>query len=83
MSNLTLYQITEDLLSIQQVLSENGGELTPELEQALDTIKQNFLDKTDDYASVTLNTEAGLQAKNVETKQLALTAKNKTTASNQ
>jgi FtsZ-binding cell division protein ZapB len=50
MSNI--YQISQELLSIFDEIEENGGELTPELEKALEVNRASFASKVKDYTNV-------------------------------
>lgn len=50
MSNI--FQIKQELLAIFDELEENGGELTPELEEQLVITQESFKDKIKDYANV-------------------------------
>jgi type I restriction enzyme M protein len=45
----TLYAITSEQLRINELLEESGGELTPEIEEALTLNEENFLVKSDGY----------------------------------
>lgn len=47
-----IYQIKQDLLAIFDELEENGGELTPELEEQLNISKEEFRDKIKSYSDV-------------------------------
>ena len=47
-----IYQIKQDLLAIFDELEENGGELTPELEEQLNISKEEFRDKIKSYSNV-------------------------------
>lgn len=49
MSNITLYNISAEQLRINELLEESGGELTPEIEEALILNESNFLTKTEGY----------------------------------
>ena len=49
MSKLTLYTITSEQLRINELLEESGGELTPEIEEALILNEENFLTKSEGY----------------------------------
>lgn len=49
MENRTLFQLSADMSAIEDALWENGGELTPELEQALMETEQSLAVKTDGY----------------------------------
>ncbi len=50
MSNI--YQISQELLDIFDELEENGGELTPELEEQLNITQEEFRDKIKSYSNV-------------------------------
>ena len=43
----TLYTITEDQRLLNAMLEENGGELTPEIEEALRITEDNFIAKAE------------------------------------
>lgn len=47
-----IYQISQELLSIFDIIEENGGELTPELEEALTLTQESFNNKIKDYTNV-------------------------------
>ena len=47
-----IYQIKQELLAIFDELEENGGELTPELEEQLNINKEEFRDKIKSYSNV-------------------------------
>ena len=67
----TLYGITAELNAILAQLEENGGELTPELEQALAINEEQFAAKSDDYAHAILNFDAMANAAKAEKERLA------------
>lgn len=46
-----IYQISKELLSIFDELEENGGELTPELEEQLNITQEEFRDKIKSYSN--------------------------------
>lgn len=46
-----IYQISQELLSIFDELEENGGELTPELEEQLNITQEEFRDKIKSYSN--------------------------------
>lgn len=72
MSSLpTLYTISGDLLAVLNELEENGGELTPELEQALAITEGQFTEKAVDYGLAILNLEAMAEAAKAEKERLA------------
>ena len=47
-----IYQIKQELLAIFDELEENGGELTPELEEQLNITREEFKDKIKSYSNV-------------------------------
>ena len=47
MEKMTLFQLTSEMVAIEDALWENGGELTPELETALNENTQSLAAKTD------------------------------------
>lgn len=49
MDTKTLFQLSADMSAIEDALWENGGELTPELEQALVETEQSLATKVDGY----------------------------------
>lgn len=52
MDTRTLFQLSADLVAIEDALWENGGELTPELEQAMQETEQSLAKKADGYHSL-------------------------------
>lgn len=52
METRTLFQLSADMAAIEDALWENGGELTPELEQALQETEQSLAAKADGYYSL-------------------------------
>ena len=49
MGKITMYSISAEQLRINEMLEESGGELTPEIEEALMINEENFLAKADGY----------------------------------
>ena len=47
-----IFELGKHLQSIFEVIEENDGELTPELEEELDITSQNFKDKIEAYCQV-------------------------------
>lgn len=72
-----IYQISQDLLTIFQELEENGGELTPELEQELNITQESLYDKVKSYVSVIHHYEDDLDAIKRETARLSNLKKSK------
>lgn len=56
----TLFDIEQSYLAIVAELEENGGELTPELEEALEVTKENFEEKFKAYRQVIVALEANI-----------------------
>lgn len=52
METRSLFQLSADMSAIEDALWESGGELTPELEQALTETEQSLAVKTDGYNSL-------------------------------
>lgn len=57
-----IYQISQDLLAIFDEIEDNGGELTPELEEALYITKEEFKNKIKSYTDVIKLVEADITA---------------------
>lgn len=49
MNDSNLYEIIQQTTNVIQAIMENGGELTPELEQALSNIQLQYAEKVDGY----------------------------------
>ena len=47
MAGLTLYELTDEWIAISEALEESGGELTPEIEAALEAIQGEFAAKAE------------------------------------
>lgn len=67
----TLYGITSELNDILTQLEELGGEITPELEQALAINEENFAAKSEDYGHAILNLKGMAAAAKAEKERLA------------
>ena len=52
---LTLYQISDEQRRINAMLEETGGEITPELEEALAINEGNFITKAENYGKAILH----------------------------
>ena len=59
---LTLYQISEEQRRLDAMLEETGGELTPEIEEALAVNEGNFMQKSRDYGYAVLRYKAFVEA---------------------
>ena len=71
MNTPTLYSITADLGAILATLEDNGGEITPEIEQALAINQEQFAAKAVDYAHCILNFDGMAAAAKAEKERLA------------
>lgn len=71
MNTPTLYSISLDLGAILGQLEDNGGEITPELEQALTITQEQFTDKAVDYGKAILNFEGMAAAAKAEKERIA------------
>ena len=67
----TLYGITAELNGILAQLEELGGEITPELEQALAINEEQFVAKAEDYGHAILNLKGMAAAAKSEKERLA------------
>jgi ribosomal protein S8 len=70
MSKLTLYTITSEQLRINELLEESGGELTPEIEEALILNEENFLTKSEGYIESIAQYKALAEAADVRIKEM-------------
>ena len=66
----SLFNITTEQVRINDMLMESGGELTPELEEALIINSENFAIKTEGYATSIHRFEALADAADAEIKRL-------------
>ena len=71
MSAPTLYGITAELNGILAQLEELGGEITPEIEQALAINEEQFVAKAEDYGHAILNLKGMAAAAKAEKERLA------------
>ena len=67
----TLYGITAELNDILAQLEELGGEITPEIEQALAINEEQFVAKAEDYGHAILNLKGMAAAAKAEKERLA------------
>lgn len=70
-ATMTLYDMTLEGLQIADILTENEGELTPELEARLDVLMQAGPDRLEAAAMVVRNLEADAMACKAEAQRLA------------
>lgn len=66
----TLYSITEDQRLINAMLEETGGELTPEIEEAMLITEENFISKAEAYGATISEYDAQAEACAQEIKRL-------------
>lgn len=66
----TLYTITEEQQMINALLEENGGELTPEIEAAMQITEDNFIAKAEAYGATISEYDAQAEACAAEIKRL-------------
>ena len=74
---MNIWQIQQELLDIFNELEENGGELTPELEDKLNITQSEFKNKIENYLYVIKKTESDINACDVEAKRLTALKKSK------
>ena len=67
----TLYSITAELNAILAAIEDNGGEITPEIENALAINDEQFATKAVDYGHAILNLKAMAAAAKAEKDRLA------------
>ena len=68
---MNIYEISRNYLQLIDELQEQGGELTPELENALKINKQDFENKAEAYCQVIINLNAEIDGLNNECVRLA------------
>ena len=66
----SLYNITEDQRLINAMLEETGGELTPEIEEAMMVTEENFISKAEAYGATISEYDAQAEACAQEIKRL-------------
>ena len=74
---MNIWQIQQELLDIFNELEENGGELTPELEDKLNITQSEFKNKIENYLYVIKQTESDINACDAEAKRLTALKKSK------
>lgn len=70
MDTRNLFQLTSDMSAIEEALWENGGELTPELEEAMTETKESLIAKIDGYGALIRNFDASAATIDAEIKRL-------------
>lgn len=71
MANATLYELTDELLTLDALLEETEGELTPELEEWWNEYDTKSREKVDRICGFYRDLEARAAAKKAEAKELA------------
>lgn len=72
MNNLpSLYKISADMAAIISALEENGGEVTPEIEQAMSITEDQFTAKSVDYGQAIITLRSMAAAAKEEKERLA------------
>lgn len=67
---LSLYKITDEQRNLNAMLEETGGELTPELEEALAINEGNFVAKAENYGYAILHYKSIVAAVKAEKERL-------------
>lgn len=80
METRNLFQLTADMAAIEDALWENGGELTPELEEAMTETSASLVAKTDGYGALIRKFDSAASAIDVEIKRLQALKKTATNA---
>jgi hypothetical protein len=75
-----LFQLTADMAAIEDALWENGGELTPELEEAMTETTASLVAKTDGYGALIRKFDSASAAIDAEIKRLQALKKTATNA---
>lgn len=68
---MNIFQLAYELQDIINQLEENGGEITPEIEEQLDINQEGVKHKVEAYTQVVHQLEADIEAIKVESKRLA------------
>lgn len=80
--NLTIYQLGEQERALIDLLYENGGELTPEIEQALNDTQEGLVKKVDGYNKIIRELDYYSEACKAEAKRITENAKRAENAKN-
>ena len=67
---MSLYHISDEQRRINAMLEETGGELTPEIEEALAVNEQNFVQKAENYGYAIMHYKAIVAAVKAEKDRL-------------
>jgi predicted transcriptional regulator len=77
----TIFKITEDFLTIMRMADEMDGEITPDIEKALELNEQNISKKAINYVNYIKTIESDVDAIDAEIKRLTALKKAKTNRS--
>ena len=80
MEKMTLFQLTSEMVAIEDALWENGGELTPELEVAMEETTTSLTAKTDAVGAIVRKFEYTVDNIDAEIKRLQALKKTATNA---
>lgn len=67
---MNLYEITQEQIELNNLLEENYGEITPEIEQALSLNRDNFISKAENYIKAIKNYKSYIDSVSDEIKKL-------------
>ena len=67
---MNLFELTQEQLRLNEMLEENGGELTPEIEEALSINSDNLVAKAEGYCKAIAMYNADIDAFSAEIKRL-------------
>ena len=81
MDTKTLFQLSCDMMAIEDALWENGGELTDEIQQALTETEQSIASKVDGYNHIIASFDAKAEIIDKEIKRLTALKKTAENAS--
>lgn len=77
MAKQSLFEISQEYQQLIWELEDNGGELTPELEEALNVTERNFRDKLSNYRKLVASVEADVAACKEEAERIVSIRKTK------
>ena len=63
---MNIFEISKDLVKLYQEVEDNGGELTPELEQSLTIANDNLKEKVESYTALIKHIESDIELIDVE-----------------
>jgi hypothetical protein len=73
----SLWQITQEFLSLASLIEEAGGEATDQVMEELSISRENFSHKAEGYASLILKWESEIEAASAEIKRIQAIKKTK------